>query len=123
MILRVILSALFIAASLDSTAAPRELNNIAANINSYKNQRVTMILRLKNIDLIFEKIVFYDIKNVDVSFDFSGDKKKPLSSYFLNAHQGLQYRVIFKVTGKGSLGLIHGDLISFKPIVLDKIIP
>jgi len=105
------------------TGAPKVLNDIAADISSYEKKTVTLVLRLKNIDSIFEKIVFYDSKNIDIEFDISGDKKKNLAVYFLNAHPGLQYHVTFRVTGKSSLGLIHGELISFEPIVIDKIIP
>lgn len=98
------------------------ISSIIAGIDSYKNKNVTMTLKLKNIDRIFEKIVFYDSENIDIEFDISDKElKKRLSKDMLNIHEGLSYTVTFYVTGTGHLGGLIGDLEGFKPAFLDKI--
>ena len=57
---------LFTACILNAQQKPKILNDIVENFSAYKNKNVTMVLRLKNVDTIFEKIVFYDSKNIDI---------------------------------------------------------
>jgi len=120
-ILLLILFFLFLSAlPVFSEDSPLNLKEITNNFDSYKDKTVTMKLRLMYVDNVFKKIYFYDKKNYKITFDFS-DKEvnKRLSVFFINAHEGMKYFVVFKVLGKGSLGLIVGDLISFKPVVLN----
>jgi len=98
------------------------ISSIVSEIESYRNKSITMTLKLKYIDRIFEKIVFYDSENIDIEFDISGKElKKRLQKDMLNVHEGMIYRVSFSVTGTGHLGGLMGDLEGFKPAFLEKI--
>lgn len=106
-------------------AAPSEnrqplLMEIAASINAYKTKTLTLRMRLKQVDRIFEKITFYDSKNHDIEFDISSkETKKRLAADMLNVHQGLEYNVTFTVRDAGSAGNVIADLKGFKPVILD----
>lgn len=121
-----IISALFVLITALSFSADNEnllISGIIVNIDNYKNNTLVLNLRLKYIDRIFEKIVFYDSENVDVEFDISGKAKRTeLSANLINIHEGMMYRVRFTVIGAGSLGGLTGDLHEFTPVILD-IIP
>ena len=98
------------------------ISSIVSEIESYRNKSITMTLKLKYIDRIFEKIVFYDSENIDIEFDISGKElKKRLNRDLLNVHEGMAYRVSFTITGTGHLGGLVGDIEGFKPAFLDKI--
>lgn len=98
------------------------LQDIANNISKYKNKTITLKLKLKFVDNIFEKIIFYDKKNHDIEFDFSQKvKEKKFKMEMLNLHNGMDYYVTFIVSDTGNLGRIIGDLQNFKPIILLKI--
>ena len=98
------------------------ISDIIANIDNYKNQTITLNLRLKHVDKIFEKIVFYDTENIDIEFDISGKaKKKQLAKNLINIHEGMLYRVRFTVIGSVSIGSLTGDLHEFVPLIFDKI--
>ena len=98
---------------------PELLGDIAANISSYKNKTVTMKLRLKNIDRIFERITFYDSKNMDIEFDISSPAaKEKLKPSLINSHEGMEYIVVFTVKDIGNLGKLTTDLENFSPAIL-----
>ncbi len=98
------------------------LADIISDIDNYKNKVVTLNLRLKYIDRVFEKIVFYDSENNDIEFDITGiTKKKVLSDNIINIHEGMMYRIRFTVIGAGNLGGLTGDLLEFTPVIFDKI--
>lgn len=98
------------------------LKEIAENINNYKAKTITMQLKLKHLDRIFEKIIFYDKKNHDIEFDISSKiTRKRLSSDMLNLHEGLDYFVTFTIQKVGNLGEVMGDLLGFKPVFLDSV--
>lgn len=98
------------------------LSEIADNVSSYKNKTITLRLRLKYIDRVFNRIVFYDRKNTDIIFDIEKMKdRKEFMKESLNLHPGMEYLVRFTVTDIGSLGLIIGDLTGFTPVALMKI--
>jgi len=119
----VILSVFIFATVLYSEEQDKLLSHIAADINNYKNKEVTLKLKLKCLDNIFEKITFYDKKNHDIEFDVSSRKKKAdLKDNMLNLHEGMDYHVSFRVIDLGALGEVIGELISFKPVILS-IIP
>ena len=121
-----IITILFVLITALSFSADNEnliISDIIANIDNYKNNTLVLNLRLKYIDRIFEKIVFYDSENADVEFDISGKAKRTeLSANLINIHEGMMYRVRFTVIGAGSLGGLTGDLHEFTPVILD-IIP
>lgn len=121
-----IITALFVLITTLSFSADNEnllISGIIVNIDNYKNNTLVLNLKLKYIDRIFEKIVFYDSENVDVEFDISGKAKRTeLSANLINIHEGMLYRVRFTVIGAGSLGGLTGDLHEFTPVILD-IIP
>lgn len=98
------------------------LSVIAKNIHNYKSKTITLHLKLKHLDKIFEKITFYDKKNHDIEFDIS-DRflKKRIASDMLNLHEGMEYYVTFVIQNVGNLGQIIGELKGFKPVVLEKV--
>jgi len=99
-----------------------KIRNIVPDIEQYKDRIIVMNLKLKYIDRIFEKIVFYDSDNIDIEFDISGkEKKKLLNKDLLNIHEGMLYAVRFKVIGEGNLGGLLGEIIGFTPVILDDI--
>lgn len=110
-------------ASLYSQEEPvKKLKDIASSIDSYKNKELTMTLRLKHYDSIFQKITFYDYKNHDLVFDISRrEKMKSLQSYMKNLHPGMEYRVTFVVQKLGTSGLIIAELMKFTPVIAEKI--
>lgn len=98
------------------------LLEISSNIQRYKNKTISLKLRLRNIDLVFDKIYFYDNKNHDITFDISTLKKKKLfKKIVLNLHEGMFYAVSFMVKDVGSLGEVIGELQNFEVIILNKI--
>ncbi|MCL2154858.1 MAG: hypothetical protein FWH53_04255 [Leptospirales bacterium] len=98
------------------------ISDIIDDIDNYKNKTISINLKLKHVDKIFEKIVFYDTENIDIEFDISGKaKKKQLSKNLINIHEGMIYRVTFTVIGSGTIGGLTGDLHEFVPLIFDKI--
>lgn len=98
------------------------IGRIISEIDSFKDKTITVDMRLKYVDYIFDKIIFYDSENVDVEFDISGkEKKKELSDNLINIHEGMLYHVTFRVIGTGSLGGLTGSLNEFIPVIVDKI--
>ena len=121
-LLTAILLILFQAASYPADGDDKLISDIIANIDNYKNQTIAINLKLKYVDKIFEKIVFYDAENIDIEFDISGKtKKKQLSKNLINIHEGMMYRVKFTVIGSGTIGGITGELHEFVPLILDNI--
>lgn len=99
---------------------PVLLKEIISDINSYKNKTISMKLKLKNIDSIFEKITFYDSKNNDIEFDYSSKElQSKLKNDFLNLHEGMEYIVVFRIKDAGNLGRISANLESFIPAILE----
>lgn len=100
------------------------LSVIAEKMESYKGQQVMMKLRFKSVDLLFNKISFYDEKNTDIIFDISMlIKEEKFQKDMLNLHRGLYYLVTFTVRDRGDLGYINGELRNFTPFILEKIPP
>ncbi len=98
------------------------LSEIAATMGQYKGKQVTLRLKLKLRDTVFEKIVFYDSKNHDIEFDISDRSlKKKLAPDMRNLHEGIEYLVTFTVRDAGSQGQVIGDLEGFTPIVIGKL--
>ena len=98
------------------------LTEIVRDIDSWKNKPVEMNLKLKKIDYLFEKIVFYDSDNINIEFSISDKKKKKeLAGDLLNAHDGVLYRVKFTILGSGNLGGLMGELHGFTPVFSDYI--
>ena len=98
------------------------LSDISDNINEYKSRTITLRLRLKHVDKIFEKITFYDSKNHDIVFDISArQKKKRIAAEMLNLHEGMDYDVTFIVQNVSNTGELIAELKSFKPVILDVI--
>lgn len=95
------------------------LADIAANIDAYKGKTITLRLKLKYMDTVFNRLVFYDRKNIDVEFDVEKivkDRKR--ATAFLNLHNGMEYLVTFTVVGVGKMGLVMGELGEFVPLAL-----
>ena len=98
------------------------LSEIASGIESYRTKTITLRLRLRNIDRTFGRIVFYDRKNVDITFDVSDDAMTGrISVDMLNAHEGLEYFVTFTVVKVGALGELVGTLVGFQPVLAEAI--
>lgn len=101
---------------------PSSLTEIAENIEDYRGKAVTMQLRLKYLDNVFDKIVFYDKDNIDIEFDISSPREqRRLAGDILNLHRGVYYNVRFIVRDVGALGFVIGDLKFFKPVTLDSL--
>ena len=101
---------------------PATFSTIAGNITDYQGKTVTMTLRLKVFDRVFEKISFYDTNNHDIEFSIDKYKiSKRLKRELINLHNGMYYRVTFTVESLGPLGLLNGKLISFRPLVLERL--
>jgi hypothetical protein len=123
-----VIALLFLAAGLysqDKKAADERgvlLAVIAGNIAAYQSKTVTLRLKLKHVDRIFEKITFYDRKNIDIEFDISSKKiKERIAADMLNIHEGMEYNVTFVVEKAGTLGAIIAELKGFKPVFLDAV--
>jgi len=98
------------------------LNDIAKNLPEYKDKIISLKLRLKLLDKTFSKIIFYDNKNIDIEFDIEKELKEvKLKSNILNLHRGMLYTVTFKVNSIGYIKEVIGELIDFKPVILDRI--
>ena len=98
------------------------LSSLAASIVSTKGQRTTMELRLRNIDMVMEKIWFYDKENIDIVFDIHRWEKNPVLVRSMdNAHPGVRYRVVFSPENVMEQGTLEGKLESFEPVFLDKL--
>lgn len=105
-----------------SAAEKKRLAEISSQIDSNKGKELSLVLRLRNFDKLFEKITFYDDANNDISFDITGYAKlKKWKPYIRNIHEGAYYNVTFIVKDLDASGLILADLISFTPEYLDKL--
>ncbi|MBN2039641.1 MAG: hypothetical protein JW864_06345 [Spirochaetes bacterium] len=96
------------------------LNDIISNAEQYNNKNIKLKLRLKNIDKIFNKITFYDRKNIDIVFDISELKKTAqFKERAANMREGLEYIVEFTVKDIiEDTGFISGELIDFQPEII-----
>lgn len=96
------------------------LSAIVRDIDLWKNKPVEMNMKLKKVDYLFEKIVFYDSENINIEFSISDKKKKKeLAGDLLNAHDGVLYSVKFTILGSGNLGGLIGELHGFTPVFSD----
>lgn len=115
-------SILFISPLVSQNYQKLLLREIAENIEDYRNKNITLRLRFKNLDKIFDKIAFYDNKNHDIVFDISGLKEKEdFKQSALNLHKGMEYLVSFRVIEVGANGEIIAILAAFKPFALLKL--
>ena len=107
---------------LTNSYAQSFLYELSENIDNYKNKNITMIMKLKYYDTLFQVITFYDAKNHDISFDCIDVMKQP---WFLqqknNLHPGMEYHVTFTVKGLGNMKEIIAQLQYFEPVTLQKI--
>lgn len=98
------------------------LYELSDNIETYKNKQMTMILKLKRYDTVFQVITFYDNKNHDITFDCIPLVKQPwFIQQRLNLHPGMEYTVTFTVKGVGNLKEVIADLNYFEPVILQKL--
>jgi hypothetical protein len=111
-----------LAAGLNGEEKKILLNDISSHIKDYEKKKVTLILKLKYVDNIFQRIIFYDSKNTDIEFDISSKElREKLKNDMLNLHRGMDYTVSFTVRKLGNLGGVIADLDGFKPVIIDKI--
>ncbi len=98
------------------------LSDVAKKIDQYKGRSLNLRLRFKHFDDIFNKISFYDIKNIDIVFDtINLRSKESFKNDAVNLHEGMEYMVRFNIHSLDNMGLINGDLIEFKSLLMDKI--
>jgi hypothetical protein len=98
------------------------LAEIASRIGEYKNKTVTLRLKLKHVDPVFEKIYFYDRKNQDIEFDISSKETKHMIINDMDSvHEGMAYLVTLKIRNIGKLNEVIADLLGFKPALLDSL--
>jgi len=97
------------------------LKDIFSGISNYKNKEITLKLRFRNLDTIFDKIIFYDRKNYDIIFDTSEIKKtREFKKQAMNLHPGLEYLVTFKVRDVSDY-YVSGDLIGFQAFIITRL--
>jgi hypothetical protein len=95
---------------------------VESGLGNYRGKELHLHLRLKNADLVMEKIWFYDTENVDIVFDLTGyEKDQKLSDSMVDAHPGVVYDVICIPESMSRGGVMTGKLISFEPLFLEKI--
>lgn len=112
---------LLIGAGVESTES-LTLAQIGENIDRYRGKTVKMVLRLKDVDTIFDTITFYDSRNHDIIFDMSGLKNEnSFKRDILNLHEGMEYEVSFTVKGVGNLGEVVGVLRHFEVVILERL--
>ncbi|MCX8123051.1 MAG: hypothetical protein N3F66_02680 [Spirochaetes bacterium] len=106
-----------------TTASPQAyLYELSDNIDNYKNKQITMILKLKRYDTVFQVITFYDKKNHDITFDCIELLQKPwFIQQKLNLHPGMEYNVTFTVKGVGNLKEVIAELKYFEPAIVNKL--
>ena len=98
------------------------ITDIINDIENYHNKTITLKLRFKNLDAIFNKIIFYDKKNMDIAFDISHFKKdSQFQRDVMNLREGMEYLVQFKVKKSIKDYQLSGDLISFSVDILLKL--
>jgi hypothetical protein len=108
--------------NLNAAESDLSLAKISENFNEYKDKEITINLRLKNIDDVFQNIVFYDLKNRDISFDYS--KNKPIKKLIKDnplLHNGLAYKVKMIPRNIDEFLNIKADLLNYEPLFLDKL--
>lgn len=102
--------------------AQHYLYELSQDITTYKNKQLTMTLKLKRYDTVFQVITFYDAKNHDITFDCIELKKEPwFIQQILNLHPGMEYTVTFTVKGVGNLQEVIADLNYFEPVIMQKL--
>ena len=90
--------------------------------SQYKGKKITLKLKFKHVNRIFNTISFYDRKNIDIRFDISSHSSMNVHKHeMLNLHEGLDYYVTFIFNGAGNLGLADGELIRFMPVIMTKL--
>jgi hypothetical protein len=95
------------------------VRDIKLSISQYRGKTLTLVLKLKFVDRVFEKITFYDSKNIDIEFDISAkEKKKLLAEDMRTLHEGMDYAVTFTIRDLRNQEWIDADLVGFKPLVL-----
>ena len=98
------------------------LNELAGASEEYEGKKITLILKFKTLDRIFNKIYFYDRKNIDIVFDIAiQSEMAEYTNEILNLREGMDYSVTFLFDGMGNIGLIKGELIRFTPVILSKL--
>ena len=98
------------------------LSELAGKSEEYEGKKLTLILKFKTIDHLFNKIYFYDRKNIDIVFDIAIQTgMKEYKNEILNLREGMDYSVTFLFDGIGNIGLIKGELIRFTPVILSKL--
>ena len=111
-------------AILNLNAAEPNLNlrSITENFDGHKDKEITILLRLKYIDFDSKKIVFYDLRNRDISFDFSNNR--PMERLIKDNPRlirGLIYQVRFVPRSLDEFLFIKADLLNFEPLFLEKL--
>lgn len=87
-----------------------------------RSSDVIMKLRFKMYDEIFERLTFYDNKNIDIEFDVSSkESKKNHSDKIGFLCEGAEYMVVFSVKEYAPGGKIYGVLKEFRPAVIEKL--
>jgi len=116
-----LITIIFIPMHLFSQNRDLRVQNIIDDPATFRNRKIVLRLKLKNVDRVFEKIVFYDKDNIDIEFDISDKKlKKNIKKDMHGIHEGMDYFVEFTVIESAS-GMIRGELHGFTPAILEKI--
>lgn len=98
------------------------LRDLTSEPEKYTGKKITMQLKLKYVDWLFGKAYFYDRKNYDIAFDISLQAEMDEYRYeLLSLREGMDFEVTFLYQGVGNIGMIHGELVKFIPVILQKL--
>lgn len=102
--------------------SPDSLDGIITGIATYQDRETMMIMRLKNADLLFKTITFYDNDNIDLVFDIRDIHERADIRHQLNQlHHGAWYRVKFIPRSVQAQGRLAAELVSFDFLFVERL--
>ena len=98
------------------------LNTMAENFDEYKDKEIVINLRFKNMDQLSQYMVFYDMRNRDITFDYSKNRSvKNLIKQNPSLRRGLIYKVKLIPRDIDEFFNIKADLLDYEPLFLEKL--
>ncbi|MFW6366040.1 MAG: hypothetical protein ACOC2H_06155 [Spirochaetota bacterium] len=95
------------------------LSEIVQNIDTYRSQRLQLVLRLQHIYTGRATVSFYDEENRNITFDITGYGENPdYRDSLKHVWRGREYVVSCTVTDVDDEGDIRARLIRFEPYSL-----
>ena len=108
--------------NLNASQSNLNLRQIAENFDEHKDREITMNLRFKILDNRSQNIIFYDLRNRDIVFNYSNNRAiRRLIRANPLLHSGLIYEVKFIPREVDEFLNIKADLINYEPIFLERL--